>query len=455
MMTPTISSRLSYLFTISILSLSCHLAGRAQGKYVFPQEILPLTETAWAQWYPYSRYCPTITIDSTEKHVYAGCAPLAMSQMLKACRKPVISERLNRTYDWNNMPSTLDTANQQQQMEVARLIRDCGIAAYTNYQQTASSTKLNEVVAGLKQYFGMSKYMHIADRNQYRGIAGDRMWKEMIYEELNGGRPVIIRGQKGKNFAHVFLIDGCRDSLVHVNFGWGGKRNGYYDPDSLFGFTANQRMIIGATTGNIQPRVRRIIIEKAGQLHQLITEKDWLTMHHIKIYGLLNRQDIALLRQLAGGGQKGERNGRLATIDLTETALISLPDSAFYGCSSLTYIALPAMLPEVSNSAFQNCQLLNEVVLPAMLNRIRRAAFSGCFCLNDIQFPESLQTIDSNAFNSCNRLVDVTVPSGVKAVGNGAFANCKHLRSLSLAKTTRLLSNNITHNTKVKRITFR
>ena len=56
---------------------------------------------------------------------------------------------------------------------------------------------------------------------------------DRIYRELHAGRPIIYGGtgyfpQGAK--AHEFIIDGCdSDGLVHVNWGWGGEADGYYD----------------------------------------------------------------------------------------------------------------------------------------------------------------------------------------------------------------------------------
>lgn len=431
------------------------LTAGAQGKYVFPETVAPLVHTEWAQWYPYNRLCPTVTIDSAEQHVYAGCAPLVMAQLLRTCRYQAVSRRLKRRYDWRLMPNSLDTATLAEQNAVAQLIRDCGTAAGTNYRKTASATKLNDVVAGLKKYFGLSRYMHVADRSRYTGAGGDRQWKQLMFSELKAGRPVIVRGQKGRNFAHVFLIDGCRDSTVHVNFGWGGRRNGYYDPDTLYGFTAAQRMVVECAPAGYRPRIRRIVLEKAGTLHRLVSESDWTAMHHVKVVGLINAADIALLRQLAGGGRKGERNGQLATVDLTETAAIDLPDSAFCGCAALTMVALPAMLPAVSDYAFANCPLLNRVTLGPLVRSIGRRAFSGCFCLTALDLPRALRTIGANAFNSCNSLSEVSLPDRVGTVGSGAFAHCRQLATLSAARGTRLSAAGVAKGTRVRAIRWR
>lgn len=430
------------------LFLACRYVAAAGGRFVFPTEVAPIVVTQWGQEYPYNRKCPTVIIDSARKHVYAGCGPLVMSQVIRSMRYPS-----GRRYDWDMMPERVtDTAAIAVQDAVARLIRDCGTAACTTYRQTASSTKLNGVVTGLKKDFGYSPYMHIVDKAAYSGEDGARAWKTLIYEELRAGRPVIIRGEKGPRNAHVFIIDGCRDSTVHVNWGWGGWRNGYYDPDSLYGFKSAQRMVVGIGTAEYRPVIRRIDVERPGTLTRHITESDRLTLHHLKLTGTLNRDDIRLLRRLAGGAGCGERGGCLSTIDMTECVMLSLPDSAFTGCSALTWIALPITLPEVGRYAFAGCDRLNGVRMGPLLRVIRQRAFSGCFNLTDIALPGSLRVIEGNAFNSCNSLTGVTLPPKVVSVGNGAFAYAARLSVLRIPKTATSVGANIAKGTKVRKI---
>lgn len=440
--------------TTAVILMICGLytAVAAQNRFVFPTEVEPIVTTTWGQEYPYNRKCPTVMIDSVEKHVYAGCGPLVMSQVIRSLKYPSRS-KLGHRYDWTMMFSQAsDTATIAQQDAVAQLIRDCGTAAGTDYHATASSTKLNSVVLGMKKYFGYNRYMHIEDRARYGGTKGSEEWKTLIYNELKAGRPVIIRGEKGPRNAHVFIIDGCRDSTVHVNWGWNGRRNGYYDPDSLYGFRSNQRMVTGVAPDGYRPLIKTISLNRPGTLAQNITEGDWMTLRHLKITGQVNRDDINLLRRLAGGGPKGARRGNLFTIDMTESVILTLPDSAFAGCENLTYISLPITLPEISSYAFSGCDKLNEVGIGPLVSVIRRRAFFGCFNLMDIRLPASLRTIEDNAFNSCNALTEVTLPRSVTKVGNGVFAHSKQLSVLRIPKSTGSIGKNITAGTKVKRI---
>jgi len=437
--------------------ICCAAIAVAQDRYKFPAEVKPLVKTEWAQDYPFNKLCPWELKDSTAVHAYAGCGPLVMSQVMKRYNYPTTNKSTGSTYDWGLMFSHLsDTVTTAEEDAVARLIIDCGTAANTVYGQSASATKLNDLVTGLKKDFAYSPYMNIADRAYFNGTNGDKAWKNLIYKELKGGRPVIMRGEKNANFAHVFIIDGCRDSTVHVNFGWGGKRNGYYDPDSLYGFMHNHRMIVGIApaTSKYAPNIRRITVNAPGRLAQQIDETDWLETRHIKVSGTIGRTDIALLRQMAGGARRGERNGNLTTIDLSNAVILALPDSAFQGCDNLTYITLPQTLPEVSNSCFANCPKLNRIDFAhSVVSVIRPRAFYACFCLAEVNMPATLRVIGDNAFNSCNSLVDVTLPQSVNTIGHGAFAFAKQLRRLAVPKTATSIGVDVVKGTKVNKIT--
>lgn len=400
------------------------LAAGAQGKYNFPTEVKPLIATQWGQGAPYNLYCPLEKNDTTgTRHVLAGCGPLVMSQTVRHFRFPGTAHYIGSRYDYAKMFTLpTDSTTDEERQAVARLVRDCGTAAGTQYGQTASSTKLNSVIRGLKEYFGFNRYMNIDDRKFFPGRDGSRAWKRIIYDELKSGRPVIMRAERSKRNAHVFIIDGCRDSLVHVNWGWAGKRDGYYDPDSLYGYRYNQRMITGVSPDTYVPSFHHIHVRQPGQLARELNESDWFYSHHLQVSGTINGDDIATLRQLCGGGRGGERDGNVSSLDLRKAVILVMPKKAFYGCENLTYVALPETLPEISDYAFAKCEKLNMVVMGKMVGGIGSRAFFGCFNLYQINLPVQLRAIGSNAFNSCSALRHISIPKGTQ-VGFGAFAH--------------------------------
>ena len=426
----------------------------AQGAFVFPTEVKPLLTTAWGQQHPYNKLCPWERHDTIVRHSPAGCGPLVMAQVMRRYASPPRSSRLGSAYDWADMPAVAtDSTPTAQQDAVAQLIVDCGKAAETVYGQTASSTKLNGVVTGLKKYVGYSRYMHTAERSHYRGSDGGQEWKRLIYGELRAGRPVIIRAERNSHDAHVFVIDGCRDSTVHVNWGWAGKRNGYYNPDTLGGYRLNQRMVVDVAPEPYRPAVRNVTLRRPGTLAAQITPADRLTLRHLSVSGVINGADVRLLRSLAGGASKGQQGGVLATIDLSHAVILTLPDSAFYGCATLTYVALPLTLPEISRYAFAGCQNLNRIDIPPTVGEIKRCAFYGCFNLAEVELPASLRTIGTNAFNSCNSLTELRLPRSVTSVGVGAFAYSKNLRALTVPRALRNIGRDATKGTLITKIT--
>ena len=435
-----------------IIILLAIIAGSTLG--IKAQEVEPLIKAEWGQDYPYNLLCPPLAKDTTgARHVLAGCAPITMSQIIRHFRSPESSSLLANHYEYDWMFSHHnDSLTDDERIAVANLVRDCGKAAGTKYTQTSASTKLNSVITALKQYFGYNKYMHILDRKFFPGLDGRKAWMNTIKGELAAGRPVILRAERSKTYAHVFIIDGCTDSTLHCNFGWYGKSNGYYDPDTLHGFRTNQRIIIGVSPKSIKTNERKIHLVKPGTLKDKVLAIDWRSTYCLQVSGTLGAEDFAILRQLCGGGKNGERNGNVCILDLTRTTALSIPPRAFYECENLAHITLPYSAKLIGRQAFANCQKLNGVHIYNNVDEIGQGAFSGCFNLYDVILPKSLLNIQSNAFNSCTSLLSVWVPKSVKTIDSGAFANCSSLASISMSKSTRLLGNGVISGCKTRKI---
>ena len=85
------------------------------------------------------------------------------------------------------------------------------------------------------EHFGYNDSARVLNRPLYDDVT----WVEMIYESLSSGHPVLYSG-KDINFevgllvGHNFIIDGYDENgLVHVNWGWHGQQDGYYDIATL------------------------------------------------------------------------------------------------------------------------------------------------------------------------------------------------------------------------------
>jgi len=230
---------------------------------------------------------------------------------------------------------------------------------------------------------------------------------------------------------------------VHVNWGWAGKDNGYYDLDNLNRYNSKQSMIIGIADSSYVPDIKVLKVNAPGTLKEIVTREDYMTLHHARIVGEINSDDVCVLWTLASSG-----SGVLNTIDLSDAIIQSLPDSAFTQCTNLVYVKLPKTLDRISRSAFARCRNMSYIELPNALKVIGANAFAACNRLVEIQFPQTLENIGSRAFNSCMLLEKVTLPSSVRHIGSYAFSHCYSLEELNIPATVEMVGKGITNNCK-------
>ena len=131
--------------------------------------------------------------------------------------------------------------------------------------------------------------------------------------------------------------------------------------------------------------------------------------------------------------------------------------SAFYGCSGLTSLEIPATFTHIYDNAFKGCSALTSLTLPytgwtwdglfdssvpATLTEltingfygtsIAASAFQNVSILKSIEIPSSITSIGDYAFAYCTGLTSLVIPSSVKSIGASAFANCSNLASLTM-----------------------
>ena len=113
-------------------------------------------------------------------------------------------------------------------------------------------------------------------------------------------------------------------------------------------------------------------------------------------------------------------------------AVTSIGNYAFYGCSGLTSLAIPAGVTSIGYSVFSGCRGLTSLAIPAGVTTIDYFAFDGCSGLTSITLPAGVTSIGLSAFRDCSGLTSITIPAGVTSIGNGAFDGCSGLKSLVL-----------------------
>lgn len=222
----------------------------------FDTSLDPLIKTHWNQDYPFNDLCPML---DSETRAYTGCVATAMAQVMKYhewpeqgtgshtytdpyCGQTLSANFGETTYRWDLMPNDYDgTWTAEQIKAVATLMAHCGVAVDMQYMPDGSGAYSGDVPAALVNYFGYAKDIIRRDRDYYT----QSEWVEMMKAELDAGRPVYYHGQSTGG-GHAFVIDGYNtDGYFHVNWGWGGQSDEYYQLATLDPYSGQG---IGGTT---------------------------------------------------------------------------------------------------------------------------------------------------------------------------------------------------------------
>lgn len=287
----------------------------------YPPSVAPLLSSTWGQRAPYNFMCPLKEPTPwggylpDEQHCRVGCVAVAMGQIMRyhqwpaqgegshSVVYPVLSTNANTfkvdfseaDYDWDNMIDDYSgDYTEAQARAVAQLLYHCAVASNMLFEKTFSfSTNFTAGDALVKYFHYDGERMQTRMRSDY---SRDE-WLNMIREELANGRPIFYEAisislTEGI-YAHSFVIDGYNeDGLVHINWGWYGHEDGYYDIDLLdppgYSFNSYQDMITG-----IQP-----INEDTGIN---LLENDSPAADVYTLDGRLIRRDAASLDGLPAG----------------------------------------------------------------------------------------------------------------------------------------------------------
>lgn len=213
-------------------------------------EVSPLLKTTWGQGQtelPYNLLCPDDPYGSGNK-CKTGCVATVMAQVMNYYRypaqglgehsytpngfaAPLALDFSSIQFDWNNMPEVeleWNSSNQTQINAVAQLMYACGVAVEMNYGIGGSNAIEGNIPYALINYFGYNPNMLVLKRDKLTSAE----WNTIIQEELQAQRPVIYSGQ-GPQGGHEFIIDGCNEDGYHVNWGWYGVCNGYFQLDGM------------------------------------------------------------------------------------------------------------------------------------------------------------------------------------------------------------------------------
>jgi len=116
-------------------------------------------------------------------------------------------------------------------------------------------------------------------------------------------------------------------------------------------------------------------------------------------------------------------NNRISSVEIP-TSITSIENSAFEGCTNLSYVYIPSSVVSIGMNAFYGCHSLYSLNLPSSITAISRGTFTNCESLTSFTFPYRLSNISDEAFKGCSGLRSIEITPYVKVVANNAFSYC-------------------------------
>lgn len=210
--------------------------------------IAPLLSTKWNQTEPYNN----ITLSRLGTLYPTGCVGTALAQIVnyyKYPARPVGSKSYywpggmkdidvdysEFTFDYDNLIDDYQTGEptEEQIKAVNDLMYCCATAVEADWDKAVTNASDNNVPNAMKTHFGYSEYISKINSTHF----SIEEWSELLYSQLSKGLPVLICANLASTYkiGHAIICDGYDgDGFFHINWGWGGNYDGYYNLASLY-----------------------------------------------------------------------------------------------------------------------------------------------------------------------------------------------------------------------------
>ena len=252
-----------------------------------PTHIDPLLgNIQWNQSAPWNDQTPVVG----GEHTPVGCVATAYTQVMRYHQWPTQGEGIfsykeersdrqhsvdygSTTYDWANMPERYDDpsrATEEETKALSTLAYHAGVAVEMMYAPSGSGSYTPLVARALADHFRYDKRVSFKSRANYTQAT----WEQLLRNELIAARPIVYSGS-GSGGGHAFVCDGYdAEGLFHINWGWGGMSDGYFNLNYLVpsdlgigggaggGFSLGQGAVIGIKpdrTGTSQRTVSSVV----------------------------------------------------------------------------------------------------------------------------------------------------------------------------------------------------
>ena len=196
-----------------------------------------LLETNWHQDGDYAQF---VTLDDD-----AGCWATAIAQIAHHHRLiptgqieyqtsggQLVSVDLDSyRFDHDQFTSNLDDHTPASSREqVAKYIYFIAALLYTDFG-AHGYLEHDTFVERVQNQLSSSVQFHEYEKERY--LTETTAIRSLVVHEIDANRPMMLYFDNGKDFGHAAVIDGYADVddrfLVHINMGWGGLHDGWYD----------------------------------------------------------------------------------------------------------------------------------------------------------------------------------------------------------------------------------
>ena len=463
-------------------------------------ELIPLLTTQWDQTGIYQQHCPEVNGMKT----LTGCVATAMAQVVNYLQWPLNNVREVAGYTTEHninlelLPARKFNWFGMNDDDIAWLMRYCGQAVSMKYDIGESSATSGNIPGALISIFNFSKGANLLGREEF----SDEEWEQVLYDEIKAGRPVIYSGFSGEA-GHSFVLHGYKDGKFYVNWGWGGRMDGYFELTNLkpgdIDFKEKQDAVVGLqpASGNgyndddddnaeakSEIGFREVHVEKQGQLASLLPEDERYRISRLKVTGEVGGKDIDVLRDMSLYKFGESNQGRLSKLDLSEARIVggqkytddnydciddTFNDWIFTNCVTLTEVVLPKTLKKIASFAFSNSGITS-IVIPKTVTKIDGNAFevrtlasiqveegnSTYYSQNNAIYskatgelirgckasgiPEGVEKIAAGAFSDAG-LETIILPKSVKTIGEMAFAYNTDVKDLYIPASVEMIDN--------------
>ena len=240
----------------------------------------------WSQDYPYNQLCPKDPLNNYS-YSYAGCPAVAMGQIINYLRTTqgtrfsdsddYLHQYAGRNYNidddyktleflpffqlnkmLDSIDATLMRAEQLSDLQAAALIFACGTACKQVYTSEGSGTFYVDQAFDAYKRFGFDDCVLFREPDS-------AMYATLI-SNLQDGFPAHLAVENPEGtIGHNLVVDGYREDngKFHINFGYGGAMDGWYDipdPNFYYGMTKMEGIILN-------------IIPSSTDVHELPVEQ--------------------------------------------------------------------------------------------------------------------------------------------------------------------------------------